>query len=340
MPVISVIVPTLNEEQDLPVLLKSLQAQTFKDFEVIVADAGSKDRTKQIARTLGAKVVKGGMPGVGRNRGAEKAKGEFLFFFDADVELPPNFLKDALAEMDEKFIDLATCEFKPKSDYRLDEMMFRFSNLIVKMNQDINPRAAGFCIFITSRLFRRVGGFDESLKLAEDHDLVQRAAKFRPLKFLETVELFVSIRRLEKEGRFALVQKYAQVEMHLMFKGNVREDVVEYEFGNFNTEKDSGFLDDIEKRIIHLEKVYNEFQRGIEGDSKKKPALLDKWKSGLDAALKAFAPLAAKAPAAIANQSASVSGVAAQRKTTPKTAAKAGAKTSKPAAKKKAVKKK
>ncbi|MCB1325647.1 MAG: glycosyltransferase [Spirochaetales bacterium] len=300
MTTISVIIPTLNEEEDLPVLLESLKKQSFRDFEIIVADAGSKDGTVKIAKKGGAKVVPGGMPGPGRNRGAEVANGEFLFFFDADVDLPPDFLEKAYAEMQERFLDLATCEFRPKSDLRLDDVMFRFANLSVKMNQDLNPRAAGFCIFITRRLFRRIGGFDETLKLAEDHDLVQRASKFRRLRVLKNVDLSVSVRRLEKEGRFSLIQKYMQVEMHLLFKGNVREDIVEYEFGNFE-DKDKGgrVLDDIEARIIQLEKVYNEYTKNID-DAEQNPdqtrAMFDKWKAGLDSAVKAFTALVGPKP--------------------------------------------
>ncbi len=294
---VSVVIPTLNEAEDLPVLLESLKKQTFRDFEIVVADAGSKDGTVNLAKKYGARVVPGGMPGPGRNRGAEVANGEFLFFFDADVEVPPNFIGDAVKELDDRFLDLATCEFRPKSDLRLDDVMFRFANLSVKMNQDLNPRAAGFCIFITRRLFRRVGGFDETLKLAEDHDLVQRASKFRPLRVLKTVELKVSVRRLEKEGRFALIQKYMQVELHLLFKGNVREDIVEYEFGNFaDKEKGGGrLLDDVESRIIALEQVYNEFARTLddaEHTKETKPDLLEKWKTGFDAALKAMVAIA------------------------------------------------
>ena len=92
MPRISVVIPALNEEKFLPVLLESLKNQTFKDYEVIVADAGSKDKTLEIAHSYGARVVPGGMPGPGRNRGAEVATGEFLFFFDSDVLLPNDFL--------------------------------------------------------------------------------------------------------------------------------------------------------------------------------------------------------------------------------------------------------
>lgn len=276
MPKISVIIPTLNEEELLPTLLECLKQQTFRDFEIIVADAGSKDQTRKIAKKYGALVVDGGMPGVGRNKGAEVAKGEFLFFFDADVLLPNDFLAKAYGEIENKFVDLATCEFKPQSDLRLDKVLFQLSNLFVKINQKLNPRAAGFCIFISSRLFRRIKGFDESVKLAEDHDLVERASKYRSLHFINSTHLMVSIRRLEKEGRFSLIEKYMQVELHLLTKGSIRrEDFVNYEFANFNPKKDNKedkkFLDELEKRIIQMEEGYNKLTEGnIIADQKEK----------------------------------------------------------------------
>ncbi len=259
MPRISVVIPSLNEEKYLPILLESLKNQTFKDYEVIVADAGSKDQTIEIAKTYGAKVVAGGMPGPGRNRGAEAATGEFLFFFDSDVVLPTDFLEKALVEMDDLYIDLATCEFLPLSELTIDKAVFQLSNLIVKMNQNLNPRAAGFCIFINRRLFKRIGGFDESVVIAEDHDLVERASKFRPLKFLKSTSLSVSVRRLDKEGRLALLQKYVKVEMHLLTKGSVKDDIIEYEFGNFDEAEKSKrkkLLNDIEEGILKLDRQF------------------------------------------------------------------------------------
>ena len=58
---ISVIIPTLNEEEYLPVVLRSVKRQGIKDLEIIVADAASKDRTVEIAKSFGCKVVKGGI---------------------------------------------------------------------------------------------------------------------------------------------------------------------------------------------------------------------------------------------------------------------------------------
>lgn len=280
MPAISIVIPTLNESEYLPKLLGSIKKQTFTDYEVIVADAGSKDGTVEAAEKEGALVVAGGMPGVGRNRGARVANGDIIFFFDADVLLPETFLENAYDEMQSKSIDLATCEFWPQSEYRLDKLMFQFSNLIVKLNAAINPRAAGFCIFVTRRLFRQVGGFDETLKLAEDHDFVERAAKFRPLKVLESTSMTVSIRRLTKEGRFSLLEKYFQVEWHLLTKGKVREDIVEYEFGNFDNEEAQTAkkaLDDFEQRILKMEEQYNQVL-----DSLNSGAIAEKIEEGKD----------------------------------------------------------
>ncbi|MCS6984249.1 MAG: glycosyltransferase [Leptospiraceae bacterium] len=262
-PLVSIVIPTLNEERYLPLLLESIQKQSFRDYEIIVADAFSQDKTREIAHRFGARVVDGGMPAVGRNRGAAASFGEWLFFFDADVVLPDGFLEKATQELEDRFYDLATCEFKPISELRVDQILFSLTNLIVKLNLRLNPRAAGFCIFILRRLFRRIGGFDETLKLAEDHDLVQRASKFRPLGFLENCHIMVSVRRLEKEGRLALIQKYAQVEWNLLFRGPIRDNIIEYEFGHFdeNNEKTKRNLDELEARLQELERLYGEWEK-------------------------------------------------------------------------------
>ncbi len=54
---LSIIIPTYNEEEYLPKLLYSIKEQNFKDYEIIVADAGSIDKTKEIAESYGCKVI-------------------------------------------------------------------------------------------------------------------------------------------------------------------------------------------------------------------------------------------------------------------------------------------
>ena len=92
-PYFSIIIPTLNEEIHLPVLLESLSAQTFRGFEVIVSDSNSEDATRENALSFSNKVPKllvitksERNVGVARNNGAKIAAGDYLIFLDADVK--------------------------------------------------------------------------------------------------------------------------------------------------------------------------------------------------------------------------------------------------------------
>jgi len=254
---VSIIIPTLNEEKMLPGLLDSIKSQGFDDYEIIIADAYSKDKTREIARNFGCLVVDGGLPAVGRNAGAAVASGDFLFFLDADVIIPPGFIHNVYNEMQDRFIDLATCEIKPLSDFRLDRVIHRLMNLAVVINLWLDPKAFGFCIFVTKRLFQRAGGFDETIYVAEDNDFVKRASVFRNLRYLNSAYIMVSIRRFEKEGRFAYLKKGVKLNLYRAFKGEIRSDeVVKYEFDAFDkidNEADLNFLDRFEKRLLKVE---------------------------------------------------------------------------------------
>src|SRR5690348_11138372 len=96
----SIIIPALNEEKFLPNLLTSLASQTKKDFEVIVVDGSSKDKTVSRARSFhktvpGLRVVISKIASLPlqRNIGAKAAKGEWLIFVDADSILLPYFIE-------------------------------------------------------------------------------------------------------------------------------------------------------------------------------------------------------------------------------------------------------
>lgn len=257
----SVIIPTLNEEILLPGLLKDLQRQTLRDFEIIVADAGSQDRTQDIARQYGARVIAGGLPAVGRNRGAQASSGDFLVFLDADTRVAKDFLEKVHAELEERFLDLATCEFLPITQNALDRLLHDFSNLAVKLSQFTDPHAPGFCIIISRRLFKRVGGFNENLKMAEDHELVRRAGQIRPLRVLNSVNVHVSVRRLEKEGRVRLISKYVAVELYRILLGEIKTNIFEYEFGNFSHEQQMQLDSQVNESKKQIQKIQREYTR-------------------------------------------------------------------------------
>ncbi|MCK4433877.1 glycosyltransferase [Candidatus Bathyarchaeota archaeon] len=91
---ISIIVPTLNEEKTISSFFHSLNQQSWRQFEVIIVDGGSKDLTVKKARRFGAKViVEPVCPEFeSRNIGAEEANGDILLFTCADVIFPENLL--------------------------------------------------------------------------------------------------------------------------------------------------------------------------------------------------------------------------------------------------------
>lgn len=259
---ISIIIPTLNEEVLLPKLLESIRQQSFSDYEVIVADAGSTDRTVAIARKLGAQVVKGGKPGVARNNGAKMARGDFFYFLDADVVLPKYFLKKSWQEIDERFLELASCEFVPISEYVIDHLLHNIVNAYIAMSQFREPLAGGACIIVGRRLFNRVKGFNEKLVMAEDHDFIARAAKFRKFRLLLTTKINISVRRLDKEGRLVITQKYLQSEIYKALHGQIDQEIYNYQFGDFSSKK----ISKQERQLLQADKN----MRKILDDAKKR----------------------------------------------------------------------
>ena len=79
---LSIIIPTLNEEKHLPRLLKNIKDNNLENYEIIVADNNSKDKTRQIAKKYRCKIVQGGLPSKAKNNGAKAARGSLLFFIE------------------------------------------------------------------------------------------------------------------------------------------------------------------------------------------------------------------------------------------------------------------
>lgn len=230
---LSVVIPTLNEEKYLPLLLDSLKAQTYRNFEVIVADAGSKDGTREIAAEAGCLIVEGGMPGVGRNRGAAAANGDWILFLDADVILPPHFLRAVMDEVQAKKLDVATCAIQPLTNKKRDKLIHGLVNTYFKATQSFWPHAPGFCILARKSVHLAIGGFDEKIRFAEDQDYVLKASRIARFRYIKKVKIPVSVRRLEKEGRFKMSLKMLIAEIYLIFVGPIKSDIFDYKFGQF-----------------------------------------------------------------------------------------------------------
>ena len=232
---ISIIIPSLNEEKYLPLLLESIKKQSFSDYEIIIADAGSKDKTLEIAKKYNCKIVPGGLPAKGRNEGAKIAKGETLFFLDSDVVLPDDFFKKALAEFNARGLELANFCLVPLPKNKISSFFMNiFYNQPIVLLESALPHAATG-ILIKKELFEKTGGFDEDVKLAEDHYLARRARKLFGAKFgiIKSTEIFVSDRRFKEDGWVSVGIRYFLCELHLIFIGPVRSDIFKYKFDHY-----------------------------------------------------------------------------------------------------------
>lgn len=100
-PLVSIVIPTLNEEDYLPRMLSSIQNQTYEPIEVIVADSSS-DSTSLIALEAGANVVSVEELNISlaRNEGARAAQGDILIFCDADCILANDFVERLVANLE------------------------------------------------------------------------------------------------------------------------------------------------------------------------------------------------------------------------------------------------
>ena len=232
---LSIIIPTKNEEKHLPKLLASIKKQSFKDYEIIVADNNSKDKTREIAKSYECKIVKGGLPGKGRNAGAKAAKGEIILFLDADTELKTeNFLEKAIAEFGRRKLDAAapTAYLKGK---KMDKLFIGWWNCLIGLSQySSTPFAGGWCIFVKKNVHQSIKGFDEEIVLGEDSEYIQRVATDKPFKakfrILKSVKIQMSTRRLDKEGHFKIAVQGFGSGIHWALLGVDKKNKFRYRF--------------------------------------------------------------------------------------------------------------
>lgn len=225
---LSIIIPAYNEEKFIPGLLECIKKQPYKNYEVIVADANSKDKTRQIAKKHGCRIVEGGMPAAGRNNGAKAAKGDVLLFLDADVQFGRDFLKNAVNEFKKRNLDAAGLYIHPASSSPVYRLFFGIFNLWIFATQFFYPNASGSGIFCRKQLHKKIKGFDEKIRLSEDMDYVKRCGKFGKFRIIKSAKSFVSMRRFENEGKLKVGLKLLLSAFYRLFFGEIKSDVFKY----------------------------------------------------------------------------------------------------------------
>lgn len=262
--IFSIIIPTYNEEEYLPILLESIKSQNFDDYEIIVADANSKDRTREIAEEYGCVVVDGGLPAVGRNNGASVAKGEYLLFLDSDLKLTDEYLRNVLYEFRMERLGIAITQMEPMSNKVEDKLFHDFANYFMISVEKIKPHGAGCYGIIAKReLHEKCGGFDETLTFGEDTDYIERLAKEERFRVLRNAKIGVSTRRLEEEGIETLIQQYGKSTVNDFLGKRTDASELDYNFDHGKKRLSKSRFKNLEKRAEQINEIKENYDNSM-----------------------------------------------------------------------------
>lgn len=219
-PFFSIVIPTLNEEKYLPLLLKDLSAQTTQDFEVVHVDGKSEDATVEKAaewkKKLSLTPLTSSVRNVAtqRNLGAKKAKGSWVIFMDADNRLPAYFLQGLRYQIDKNpEVSVFTTWIKIEENTPLTKTLENAINLGYEMYSLIGKESAiGALIGAKKEVTNRVH-FPEKAKIFEDSFFVSDSSElgFKFMVFHEP-QYFFSLRRLKKEGSLRMFHIVARAQ--------------------------------------------------------------------------------------------------------------------------------
>lgn len=209
--IFSIVIPTLNEEIALPKLLTDLEYQSLnsQQFEVLVVDGGSADLTVNKAREFASKglqmaVVSCKVANVSyqRNTGAQKAKGVWILYIDADSRVGVNFLSQLNQVLhDTQSIDVFSCLMSPDTTDILSRSISSVANSMVRLYGKFGKFFAfGALLGVRASLARKIS-FDDSIKIGEDQNYVLQARKLgATCRVFHTPKYVFSLRRFRKEG--------------------------------------------------------------------------------------------------------------------------------------------
>ncbi len=236
-PTVSVIIPTYNSRRFLEVAIDSVEAQTYRDFEIIVVDDGSTDDTAEWAERNAGRLhyyhQENARQAVARNRGAELARGKYLAFLDADDLWLPEKL-DIQVELAERhpeasFVFSDGYRVQSEADYQhIVVSLGEAPSLTSLYTHPPNPLTFDFefrmhcvptsSIFVSRELFHKVGGMPNSSP-AEDYALCCMLLLRSPAIFVDRP---LMVYRSHSENTSSAVKGRKQALFTLMMKDRAR----------------------------------------------------------------------------------------------------------------------
>jgi len=216
---ISVVIPAYNEESSIERCLESLKKQTYKDYDIIVINAESTDKTAEVSARYTDNVItaKTGSPGPARNLGVKSSQSEVIAFTDADTIVAESWLSEIAKKFEDSKVVGVGGVLRPLDARLLDRIMF-------KINSDLWYRLTavfGFyqlgtpnCAYRRSA-FLAAGGFDEKLSMLEDTELSLRIKKYGRIIIDKNMVVYNSARRFKQEGYIRVFLRYLKEYVNL-----------------------------------------------------------------------------------------------------------------------------
>ena len=210
---LTIVIPTYNEEKYIWRTLKEINRQFgVKKVKIIIADAKSTDKTVYLINLFkqtyksNIRIIKGGLPAVGRNNGAKLTKTPYILFLDADITFTHRYvIKMALDELvNGKYEMISTNPvYKGNLDIRAS-FMLNLNKYITWFLSKTNPFAIGAFTMVDMQVFNMLGGYDEKALQSEDWLL---SKKISPSKFKFIPDLMTQDnRRFKRYGYWSMIK--------------------------------------------------------------------------------------------------------------------------------------
>ena len=234
---ISIIIPALNEEKLILQNLKQFKPGLKEkfEFEIIVSDGGSRDKTVLLSEGLADKVLihkenfKQNISR-GRNQGALNSEGDVLVFLNADTLISDvNLFFEKILSIfkDEKNVAIA-CPVKVfKNEEKTKDRIFHFlyNNYVRILNKFFMGMGRGECHIIKRSAFLLTGGYNNDMYAGEDFDLYKRLKKTGKIVFMKDVTVFESPRRYRKFGYVKVFWDWTRNSVWItLFKKSISKD--------------------------------------------------------------------------------------------------------------------
>lgn len=217
---ISVVIPTLDEEEYIEKCLKSIRNQNIT-AEIIVVDSKSRDRTVDIAMRHADKVVTGKVGNISINRqlGVEIASGDIVVTADADTVYPHDWLERIAGYFKDKNVVAVSGPTIPMPDESvfLDRLLYLLGNLSLLILHRLGVAwFRGSNSAYRKKVMIEAGGYNTALQAREDSDLSKRVAKLGKTVFDWDIKAMTSMRRRRTTGWLKTVRYYIDTPISLV----------------------------------------------------------------------------------------------------------------------------